>query len=183
VHFPDERAEIGAEDFCEGNLFETDHAHVETARPERRRHLESDEARADDYRVARLSGRSDQVAAVGNDLVGILRAAAADGIAYPLPDYQFYGNHVLIQHAGGISTVYGHMVRMNVAWGQLVTRGDLIGWVGTTGNSTGPHLHFEVRFAGVPVDPIPYLEGAPPEPFPLPAGWPGMAPDDTLGLN
>ncbi len=109
--------------------------------------------------------------------------AAADGIAYPLPDYQFYGNHVLIQHTGGLSTVYGHMVQMNVTWGQAVRRGDLIGWVGTTGNSTGPHLHFEVRFAGVPVDPLPYLEGSPAEPFPLPAGWPGMAPDDTLGLT
>jgi murein DD-endopeptidase MepM/ murein hydrolase activator NlpD len=109
--------------------------------------------------------------------------AAADGIAYPLPDYQFYGNHVLIQHVGGLSTVYGHMVRMNVTWGQAVRRGDLIGWVGTTGNSTGPHLHFEVRFAGVPVDPIPYLAGAPPEPFPLSAGWPGMPPDDTIGLS
>jgi murein DD-endopeptidase MepM/ murein hydrolase activator NlpD len=117
------------------------------------------------------------------DPQGVPIQAAADGIAYPLPDYQFYGNHVLIQHAGGLSTVYAHMVRMNVAWGQPVKRGDLIGWVGTTGNSTGPHLHFEVRFAGVPVDPLPYLEGSPAEPFPLPAGWPGMAPDDNLGLS
>ena len=109
--------------------------------------------------------------------------AAAAGIAYPLPDYQFYGNHVLLQHPGGFSTVYGHMVRMNVGWGQVVKRGDLIGWVGTTGNSTGPHLHFEVRFAGVAVDPIPFLKGSPAEPFPLPAGWPGMPPDDALGLN
>ena len=109
--------------------------------------------------------------------------AAADGIAYPLPDYEFYGNHVLIQHQGGLSTVYGHMVRMNVAWGQRVKAGDVVGWVGSTGNSTGPHLHFEVRFAGIPVDPAPYLAGSPPEPFPLPAGWPGMPPDDVLGLN
>jgi murein DD-endopeptidase MepM/ murein hydrolase activator NlpD len=109
--------------------------------------------------------------------------AAADGIAYPLPDYQFYGNHVLIQHAGGLSTVYGHMVRMNVGWGEVVRRGDVIGWVGSTGNSTGPHLHFEVRFVGVPVDPVPYLEGSPAEPMPMPAGWPGMPADDVLGLN
>jgi murein DD-endopeptidase MepM/ murein hydrolase activator NlpD len=109
--------------------------------------------------------------------------AAADGIAYPLPDYQFYGNHVLLQHAGGLSTLYAHLVRMNVGWGQSVKRGELIGWVGSTGNSTGPHLHFEIRFAGVPVDPIPYLEGAPPEPAPLPAGWPGMPADDVVGLN
>jgi len=109
--------------------------------------------------------------------------AAADGIAYPLPDYQYYGNHVLIQHVGGLSTLYAHMVRINVGWGQPVKRGDLIGWVGSTGNSTGPHLHFEVRFAGAPVDPTPYLEGAPAEPGPLPAGWPGMPADDVVGLN
>ena len=109
--------------------------------------------------------------------------AAGSGIAYPMPDYQYYGNHVLIQHQAGLATVYGHMVRMNVAWGQIVRAGDLIGWVGTTGNSTGPHLHFEVRFAGVPVDPAPYLVGSPPDPFTLPGGWPGMPPDDYLGLN
>ena len=109
--------------------------------------------------------------------------AAADGIAYPLPDYQYYGNHILLQQVGGLATVYGHLVRINVAWGQEVRRGELIGWVGSTGNSTGPHLHFEVRFGGVPVDPAPYLAGAPAEPFPLPAGWPGMPADDALGVN
>jgi murein DD-endopeptidase MepM/ murein hydrolase activator NlpD len=117
------------------------------------------------------------------DQAGTPIHAAADGIAYPLPDYQFYGNHVLVQHLGGISTVYGHLSRLNVGWGQPVRRGDLIGWVGSTGNSTGPHLHFEVRFAGAPVDPIPYLEGAPPEPAPLAAGWPGMPAGDVVGLN
>jgi len=90
---------------------------------------------------------------------------------------------VLVQHAGGLSTVYGHLDRLNVGWGQAVKRGEVIGWVGSTGNSTGPHLHFEVRFAGVPVDPAPYLAGVPAEPFPLPPGWPGMPPDDALGLN
>lgn len=109
--------------------------------------------------------------------------AAGDGIAYALPDYQFYGNHVLVQHVGGLATVYGHMTRMNVGWGQQVKAGDLLGWVGSTGNSTGPHLHFEVRYGGVPVDPKPYLEGSPSNPYPLLAGWPGMPPDDTLGLN
>jgi murein DD-endopeptidase MepM/ murein hydrolase activator NlpD len=117
------------------------------------------------------------------DPTGTPIRAAADGIAYPLPDYQFYGNHVLVQHVGGLSTLYAHLVRINVGWGQTVKRGDLIGWVGSTGNSTGPHLHFEVRFAGVPVDPVPYLEGAPAEPAPLPAGWPGMPADDVVGLN
>jgi len=117
------------------------------------------------------------------DAQGVPVHAAADGIAYPLPDYQFYGNHVLVQHQGGLATVYAHLVKIDVAWGQPVKRGDLVGWVGSTGNSTGPHLHFEVRFAGAPVDPEPYLEGAPAEPAPLPAGWPGLPPDDVVGLN
>ncbi len=107
--------------------------------------------------------------------------AAGAGLAYPFQDDQRYGNHVLIQEPGGYSTVYGHMVRTAVAWGQAVHAGDLIGWVGSTGNSTGPHLHFEVRFAGAPLDPMPYLNGTPADPFPLPAGWPGAPPDDWRG--
>lgn len=107
--------------------------------------------------------------------------AAAAGLAYPFQDDQRYGNHVLIQEPGGYSTVYGHMVRTGVAWGQAVRPGDVIGWVGSTGNSTGPHLHFEVRFAGAPLDPMPYLEGSPADPFPLPAGWPGAPRDDWRG--
>jgi murein DD-endopeptidase MepM/ murein hydrolase activator NlpD len=107
--------------------------------------------------------------------------AAGPGIAYPFSDTERYGNHVIIQMQGGLSTLYGHMVRMNVAWGQRVQAGDLIGWVGSTGNSTGPHLHFEVRYAGVAFDPMTYLDGSPADPYPLPEGWPGSPPDDTLG--
>ena len=107
--------------------------------------------------------------------------AAGAGFAYPFEDAQRYGNHVLIQEPGGISTVYGHMVQTNVAWGQPVKAGDVIGFVGSTGNSTGPHLHFEVRFAGVPYDPIAYLEGSPADPFALPAGWPGAPRSDWRG--
>jgi murein DD-endopeptidase MepM/ murein hydrolase activator NlpD len=108
-------------------------------------------------------------------------AAAAAGIAYPFQDTQRYGNHVIVVQPGGYETVYGHMVRTDVAWGQPVQPGELIGFVGTTGNSTGPHLHFEVRFAGVPVDPMPYLRGSPAEPFALPTGWQGSGPDDAWG--
>ncbi|HLQ62404.1 MAG TPA: M23 family metallopeptidase [Candidatus Acidoferrales bacterium] len=107
--------------------------------------------------------------------------AAAPGLAYPIPDVERYGNHVVVQHVGGLATNYAHMSRMNVAWGQLVQAGDVIGFVGSTGNSTGPHLHFEVRYAGVPLDPILYLQGSPPDPFPLPPGWPGAQRDDWLG--
>lgn len=106
--------------------------------------------------------------------------AAGPGLAYAFQDSLRYGNHVLILHAGGYVTVYGHMVRTAVAWGQPVRAGDVIGYVGSTGNSTGPHLHFEVRFAGVALDPMPYLTGSPAPPFPIPAGWQGAPPDDPL---
>jgi len=100
--------------------------------------------------------------------------AAGDGLAYPFADTDHYGNHVIIQHRAGLSTLYGHMARFIVAWGQAVKEGEVIGYEGSTGNSTGPHLHFEVRFAGAPLDPIPYLEGSPADPYPLPLDWPGM---------
>ena len=107
--------------------------------------------------------------------------AAAGGLAYPLQDPARYGNHVIVQHAGGYATVYAHMVRFNVGWGQRVETGDVIGYVGTTGNSSGPHLHFEVRFASTPEDPMRYLNGSPPDPDALPAGWPGAPLDDWRG--
>jgi murein DD-endopeptidase MepM/ murein hydrolase activator NlpD len=75
------------------------------------------------------------------------------------------------------------MVRQAVSWGQHVQAGDVIGFVGSTGNSSGPHLHFEVRFAGTAYDPTPYLNASPPDPGPLPVGWPGAAPDDWLGFR
>jgi murein DD-endopeptidase MepM/ murein hydrolase activator NlpD len=110
--------------------------------------------------------------------------AAADGIAYALPDYEIYGNHVVIAHAGGVGTVYAHLSSISTAWGQRVRTGDVIGYVGSTGNSTGPHLHFEVRYAGAPVDPLPWLDGKPLDLAPVPAGWPGLpSTDDTLGLH
>jgi murein DD-endopeptidase MepM/ murein hydrolase activator NlpD len=68
-----------------------------------------------------------------------------------------YGNAVVIDHGGGMGTLYGHQSSMAVAVGQNVAAGTIIGYVGSTGNSTGPHLHFEVRLGGTPVDPVPYL--------------------------
>jgi murein DD-endopeptidase MepM/ murein hydrolase activator NlpD len=110
--------------------------------------------------------------------------AAAAGIAYPLPDYEIYGNHVLIAHTGGVGTVYAHLTSFAVGWGQPVTAGEVIGYVGSTGNSTGPHLHFEVRYSGTAVDPMPWLDGTPPDLGPVAAGWPGYAAtDDSLGLH
>lgn len=68
-----------------------------------------------------------------------------------------YGNYTLIAHGGGISTGYGHQSRIAVSEGQVVNRGDVIGYVGSTGHSTGPHLHFEVRVNGSPTDPLEWL--------------------------
>lgn len=65
-----------------------------------------------------------------------------------------YGNHVEINHGFGYETLYGHMVRVKVRSGQTVKRGEVIGWVGSTGKSTGPHLHYEVHKGGRPLDPI-----------------------------
>lgn len=69
-----------------------------------------------------------------------------------------YGNAVAIDHGYGFETLYAHMVDWNVTEGEEVSRGDLIGWVGNTGLSTGPHLHYEVHKDGVAVDPVPYLD-------------------------
>jgi len=65
-----------------------------------------------------------------------------------------YGNHVEINHGYGYQTLYGHMVRVKARIGQMVKRGEVIGWVGSTGKSTGPHLHYEVHKNGRPIDPI-----------------------------
>jgi murein DD-endopeptidase MepM/ murein hydrolase activator NlpD len=65
-----------------------------------------------------------------------------------------YGNYVVINHGYGYETLYGHMVRVKVRNGQSVKRGEVIGWVGSTGKSTGPHCHYEVHKYGAKIDPI-----------------------------
>ena len=65
-----------------------------------------------------------------------------------------YGNYVVINHSYGYETLYGHMVRVKVRNGQTVKRGEVIGWVGSTGKSTGPHLHYEVHKNKEKIDPI-----------------------------
>jgi murein DD-endopeptidase MepM/ murein hydrolase activator NlpD len=86
-----------------------------------------------------------------------VRAAAGGAVTFAGWDPQ-YGYLVGIDHGMGIETFYGHNSRLTVTAGQRVERGTLIGWVGSTGRSSGPHLHFEVRKDGIPVDPRQYLD-------------------------
>jgi murein DD-endopeptidase MepM/ murein hydrolase activator NlpD len=103
--------------------------------------------------------------------------AAADGVvvlARPMTDtgglLVGYGNYVIIQHDAGLKTLYGHLLTIGVKEGELVHRGQLIGLVGSTGNSTGPHTHFEVRVDNSPVDPMQMLPNATPPPAaPIPS--------------
>ncbi len=96
---------------------------------------------------------------IGNAGFGAPVIAATDGIVTMASYYGGYGNCVMINHGNGISTLYGHGQKILTTVGTEVKKGDLIMEVGSTGNSTGPHLHFEVRVSGSPVDPKPYLQG------------------------
>jgi murein DD-endopeptidase MepM/ murein hydrolase activator NlpD len=86
-------------------------------------------------------------------------AAADSGTIFYSGEMDGYGNVILIDHGNGIVTLYGHQSQLIATKGQYVTRGTTIGLVGSTGHSTGPHLHFEVRIGsnGMAVDPMGYL--------------------------
>ena len=83
--------------------------------------------------------------------------ATADGVVSRADRFSSYGLYISLQHGANLETRYAHMSRLAVAAGQRVNKGDVIGYVGTTGRSTGPHLHYEVRMDGVAVNPIPYM--------------------------
>ena len=104
-------------------------------------------------RWGRLHAGIDLAAGVGAPIsavaAGTIAAAGSDG---------GYGNAVRLQHDDGTVTLYAHLSEVLVAAGQRVTAGTNIGREGSSGNSTGPHLHFEVRVGGVPVDPAPWLQ-------------------------
>lgn len=83
--------------------------------------------------------------------------ATADGIVSRADWYSSYGLYISLEHGAAMQTRYAHLSRLAVATGDSVKKGDLIGYVGSTGRSTGPHLHYEVRVEGLAVNPIPYM--------------------------
>jgi len=90
--------------------------------------------------------------------VGTPIHATADGVVGKAAWFGGYGLYVQLEHGNDLETRYGHMSRLNVAEGQHIHKGDIVGYVGTTGRSTGPHLHYEVRVSGVAVNPVPYMQ-------------------------
>lgn len=105
------------------------------------------------YKVSKFHAGLDFAAPVGTPIY-----ATADGV---VKEASFnaggYGNHVVINHGFGYQTLYGHMYKIKSHVGQSVKRGEVIGYVGSTGKSTGPHCHYEVHKNGPPVDPIYYF--------------------------
>jgi murein DD-endopeptidase MepM/ murein hydrolase activator NlpD len=91
--------------------------------------------------------------------IGTPVQAAANGTVIFAGWQNGYGQLVVIDHGDGLTTRYGHLSQIDAAVGQSITRGTILGLTGSTGRSTGPHLHYEVRINDKPVDPRPYLPG------------------------
>jgi murein DD-endopeptidase MepM/ murein hydrolase activator NlpD len=105
------------------------------------------------YKVPKFHAGLDFTAPQGTPIY-----ATADGVvSLAANTNNGYGNHVKINHGFGYETLYGHMVRIAARQGQNVKRGEVIGYVGSTGKSTGPHCHYEVHRNNTPVDPIYYF--------------------------
>ncbi|MFZ7114764.1 MAG: peptidoglycan DD-metalloendopeptidase family protein [Bacteroidota bacterium] len=102
------------------------------------------------YKTEKLHTGMDFTATVGTEIY----ATGNGSVVKVEKDGRGYGNNVIINHGYGYETLYGHMSKFNVRPGQKVKRGDLIGYVGNSGSSTGPHLHYEVRKNGNPVNPV-----------------------------
>lgn len=110
------------------------------------------------YRVSPFTGKSalhaglDIAAAIGSPVY-----APADGVVVFASYDESYGKLITIDYGFGVSTRFGHLSQIYVQTGQRVSKWDVVGAVGNTGRSTGPHLHYEVRINGTPVDPINYI--------------------------
>ncbi len=89
-----------------------------------------------------------------------IRASASGTVTYAGDELKNYGNLVLVKHTGGYTTAYAHADRLVVSRGDFVSRGQVIGYVGQTGDVSAPQLHFEIRSATTPVNPHSYLSSA-----------------------
>ena len=103
------------------------------------------------YKTVKLHAGMDFSGAVGTPIY-----ATGNGKVVYAEMHQGYGKCVLIDHGFNYQTLYAHLSAYNVKSGQKVKRGDIIGYMGNTGMSTGPHIHYEVKKNGIPVDPINY---------------------------
>jgi murein DD-endopeptidase MepM/ murein hydrolase activator NlpD len=83
--------------------------------------------------------------------------AGADGVVIEAAEHTGYGQVVIIDHGLGVTSWYGHLASFTVLRGMRVKRGDIIGYVGVSGRTTGPHLHYEIRINDAPVNPMRYL--------------------------
>lgn len=101
------------------------------------------------YKYAKFHAGMDFTAKPGTNIY-----STGDGVVEKAEYNSGYGNHVVINHGYGYQTLYGHMEKMNVYAGKKVKRGELIGYVGNTGLSAGPHVHYEVHKNGEPVNPV-----------------------------
>jgi murein DD-endopeptidase MepM/ murein hydrolase activator NlpD len=86
--------------------------------------------------------------------------ATADGVVTSAGRCGPYGNCIVVDHGNGYETLYAHLSRFNVVEGASVCRSQAIGQIGSSGRSTGPHLHYEIRKNGVPINPMPFVEAA-----------------------
>lgn len=111
------------------------------------------------WRIHPITGRKNYHGGVDLAAPGGSSILAADSGTVIIASYHYsYGNYVVIDHGGGISTLYAHSRKRLVSKGQKVSRGQKIALVGTTGSSTGNHLHFEVRKNGTRINPLPYIQ-------------------------
>ena len=104
------------------------------------------------YKIRKMHAGIDFTSPIGTPIY-----ATGNGRAIAVGTESGYGRRIIIDHGYNYTTLYGHMSRFAVKQGQHVKRGDLIGYVGNTGASTGPHLHYEVRKNGRPVNPIDFI--------------------------